>query len=123
LLEVHKIELPSQWRDFEFHYRENTRQLNLKYILYSLICGFIITSVMHLPFLGVLIALTAFPLGDIYPELTHTSAHVEIGFAWIILKSAFAWLAYWLYFSLTSLPFIILVQVFKKIKRSHTKRS
>ena len=97
--------------------------LILKCILYSLICGFIITSVMHLPFLGVLIALTAFPLGDIYPELTHTSAHVEIGFAWIILKSAFAWLAYWLYFSLTSLPFIILVQVFKKIKRSHTKSS
>jgi hypothetical protein len=90
LLEVHKIELPSQWRDFEFHYEKIPDNLILKYILYSLICGFIITSVMHLPFLGVLIALTAFPLGDIYPELTHTSAHVEIGFAWIILKSAFA---------------------------------
>jgi hypothetical protein len=90
--------------------------LTFRCVFYSLCVGFIFTLIMHFPVLGVLIALTAFPLGDLYPELMQTSSHVEIGFAWIGLKTSFAWLAFIIYFSLLSAPFVLIFQVVKKYR-------
>lgn len=54
---------------------------------------------MHVPLLGLILALLAFPLMSVFPELGQTGQHVEIGFAWIQLKSVAAWVAFLVYFS------------------------
>ncbi len=65
----------------------------------SALAGVCASIAMQVPLIGLLLAFLALPLSFVFPELAKTGEHVEIGFAWIVLKSAFAWIAYIVYYS------------------------
>ena len=63
---------------------------------------------MTVPLVAFFPVILATPIIELFPSLGETGKHVEAGFAWVILKSSFAWTAYTLYFSIISFAILSL---------------
>lgn len=90
----------------------------MKLFLKCLLFGVLVSFSMQIPFIGLLVFLPALPVAFFLPELGTTGQHVEIGFAWIILKSWLAWAAYIFYYTMLS---FIIVKSFKLLRKTKTK--
>ena len=76
-----------------------TRALPLVLLLVALGLGLCLTLALGLPFWGMLIGLVALPLMAVFPEFGETGGDVEVGFAWLIVGSQRAFLAFFVYYS------------------------
>ncbi len=69
-----------------------------RFIFYSL-AGMITTAFIHIPILGLILYIIAFPVLDVFPYFGKSGEHIEIGFLWVIVKSQKAWLIFSIYYS------------------------
>jgi len=69
----------------------------------SVALGTALTASLHIPILGVLMVLAAFPVLIIFPEFAAAGPDVGYSFAMLYLKSAKSWLAFTCYFTLVAL--------------------
>lgn len=73
--------------------------LALVLLVVALCMGWCLVYAMGVPFLGIPLGLAAYPLVAVFPQFGQTGADVEVGFAWLIVKSQRAFLAFSLYYS------------------------
>jgi hypothetical protein len=74
-------------------------KLALALLVVALGLGLCFVLALGVPFLGVLVGFAAFPLMEAFPQFGRTGEDVEVGFAWLIVKSPRAFLAFLLYYS------------------------
>ena len=86
----------------------------IKTAMRCLVSGMLCTLAMHLPFIGLLFGFLAIPLMIVFPALGETGDFVDIGSAWITLKSPFAWIAFIAYFALLFAGVFKLIGFFRR---------
>jgi predicted histidine transporter YuiF (NhaC family) len=103
----------------------NLRSKVPTYIFYPILATLIGLLLLIIPFIGVFLLLPLLSFVQLYDalipgEFTETGHHVEVGFAWIGLKTWQAWLFYGSFFFQVGLLLGILVHFERNRRRTRT---
>lgn len=78
----------------------------------AIIWALALLVMFHIPLLGIPLVFATFPVLMLMPGLTQTGAHIEYIFAYVMLKSPYAWLSVGCYYYIA----ILLWQVLPRLR-------